>query len=226
MLAETKKLQSPITTAESVFNRAICENNSSLVQLTRLVTNLLRSHLFLLADGGVLPVDEEKLNPLDWGGTRCKWPPDPGVAELAAEMAEVREERARSTTVLSAMSEKLSSFSGEVVSQAQTFTEDHVQEALVGIEQSLENARGATDGIETRIRLSEAKLREDVATDIDAIAIVSPISPKTSILTPLRLVSSSAPLVPRRKFRCKTSSTNGTLFGTKRRLCLLSLTSA
>jgi hypothetical protein len=84
-------------------------------------------------------------------------------------MTEVREERARSTTVLSAMSEKLSSFSGEVVSQAQTFTEEHVQEALVRIEQSLENARGATDGVETRIKLSEAKLREDVATDIDAI---------------------------------------------------------
>jgi hypothetical protein len=169
LLAETKKLQNPSTTAESVLNRAICENNASLVQLTRLVTNLLRSHLFLLADGGVLPIGEEKLNPLDWGGTRCKWPPDPGVAELATEMAEIREERVRSTAVLGAMSDKRSSFSDEVASQAHTFTEERVQEALVGIEQSLENARGATESIEIRIGLSEAKLREDVATDIDAI---------------------------------------------------------
>jgi hypothetical protein len=40
------------------------------------------------------------------------------------------------------------------VSEAQAFTEMHVQEALVGVEQSLENARGANDSVESQIRLT------------------------------------------------------------------------
>ena len=92
LLNENKKLEKTPSASDATLHRAICENNVAIVMLSKLVTNLLRSHLFLLADGGILPLEEGKLDPLSWGGSRCKWPPDPGVAALREEVAEAREQ--------------------------------------------------------------------------------------------------------------------------------------
>ena len=82
LLNENKKLEKTPSASDATLHRAIRENNVAIVMLSKLVTNLLRSHLFLLADGGILPLEEGGLDPLSWGGSRCKWPPDPGVAAL------------------------------------------------------------------------------------------------------------------------------------------------
>ena len=47
LLADAKKLQSTVSTTDGVFNKAICDNNASLVQLTKLVTNRWNTGYFL-----------------------------------------------------------------------------------------------------------------------------------------------------------------------------------
>ena len=121
LLSENKKLEQTPSASDATLHRAIRENNVAIVMLSRLVTNLLRSHLFLLADGGILPRGEGKLDPLSWGGSRCKWPPDPGVATLREEVAaaqeqlvEARGERVQSASAMEALSHAVASITEQV----------------------------------------------------------------------------------------------------------------